>query len=79
MPVRTDIDPAQLDTCARDSWRTLARPGAPLLPSIAHRMAAVESVRDAIGEVPRRFVKGRGVTPQEAQARLVAIVRGAAQ
>jgi len=79
VPVRTDIDPAQLDVCARDSWQTLARPGAPLLPSIAHRMAAVESVRDAIGEVLHRFVKSRAVTPLQAQAQLLAIVRGAAQ
>jgi len=79
VPVRTDVDPAQLDECARDSWQTLARPGAPLLPSITHRMAAVESVRDAIGEVLHRFVKSRAMTPQQAQSQLVAIVRGAAQ
>jgi len=79
VPVRTDIDPTQLDACARDSWQTLAQPGAPLLPSIAHRMAAVESVRDAIGEVLHRFIKDRGVTAQEAQAQLASILRGAAQ
>jgi glucose/mannose transport system substrate-binding protein len=79
VPVRTNIDPAQLDACARDSWQTLARPGTPLLPSITHRMAAVESVREAIGGVLHRFVKARGVTPQQAQAQLLAIVRGAAQ
>ena len=79
VPVRTDIDPAQLDVCARDSWQTLAKPGSPLLPSIAHRMAAVESTREAMGEVLHRFVKTRSVTPQQAQAQLLAIVRGAAQ
>ena len=79
VPVRTDIDPAQLDVCARDSWLTLAKPGSPLLPSIAHRMAAVESTREAMGEVLHRFVKTRSVTPQQAQAQLLAIVRGAAQ
>jgi glucose/mannose transport system substrate-binding protein len=79
VPVRTDIDPAQLDACARDSWQTLARPGAALVPSITHRMAAVESVREAIGDVLHRFVKSRAMTPQQAQAQLVAIVRGAAQ
>ena len=55
-----DIDPAQLDVCARDSWQTLARPGSALLPSIAHRMAAVESVREAMGDVLHRFIKTRG-------------------
>ena len=79
VPVRMDIDPAALDECARDSWQTLARPGSALLPSIAHRMAAVESTREALGEVLHRFVKTRSVTPQQAQAQLLAIARGAAQ
>jgi glucose/mannose transport system substrate-binding protein len=79
VPVRSDIDPSQLDVCARDSWQTLARPGSALLPSIAHRMAAVESVRDAIGGVLQRFIKSRDMTPQQAQAQLLAIVRGAAR
>ena len=79
VPVRMDIDPGQLDVCARDSWQTLARPGSALLPSIAHRMAAVESVREAMGDVLHRFIKSRAMTPQQAQAQLVAIVRGAAQ
>ena len=79
VPVRMDIDPGQLDACARDSWQTLARPGSALLPSIVHRMAAVESVREAMGDVLHRFIKTRGMTPQEAQAQLLAIVRGAAQ
>jgi glucose/mannose transport system substrate-binding protein len=78
VPVRTDIDPSQLDVCARDSWQTLARPGSALLPSIAHRMAAVESVREAMGGVLQRFIKTRSVTPQQAQLQLLAIVRGAA-
>ncbi|MFL6699418.1 MAG: ABC transporter substrate-binding protein, partial [Vitreoscilla sp.] len=76
VPVRTDIDPSQLDVCARDSWQTLARPGSALLPSIAHRMAAVESVRDAMAGVLQRFVKTRSMTPQQAQSQLMAIVRG---
>ena len=78
VPVRTDIDPAQLDECARDSWQTLARPGAPLLPSIVHRMAAVESTREALGDVLHRFIRDRAVAPRDAQAQLVSIVRGAA-
>jgi len=78
VPVRSDIDPAQLDDCARDSWQTLARPGAPLLPSIAHRMAAVESTREALGDVLHRFLKSRAMTAQQAQAQLVIIQRGAA-
>jgi glucose/mannose transport system substrate-binding protein len=79
VPVRMDIDPSQLDACARDSWQTLANSASALLPSIAHRMAAVESTREAMGEVLHRFMKTRSVTPQQAQSQLLAIVRGAAQ
>jgi glucose/mannose transport system substrate-binding protein len=79
VPVRMDIDPSQLDGCARESWLTLSRPGTPILPSIVHRMAAVESTRDALGEVLYRFIRNRSMTPQQAQAQLVTIVRGAAQ
>lgn len=78
VPVRMDIDVQQLDECARDSWQTLVRPGNPLVPSIAHRMAAGESTKDALADALHRFAKSRSVTPQQAQARLVAIVRGAA-
>jgi glucose/mannose transport system substrate-binding protein len=79
VPARMDIDPGQLDECARDSWQTFARSGTPILPSIVHRMAAVESTRDALGEVLYRFIKNRSLTPKQAQAQLVMIVRGAAQ
>ena len=77
VPVRMDIDPNQLDECARDSWQTLARPGSPLVPSIAHRMAAGESTKDAIADALHRFVRSRAVSAKEAQARLVGIVKAA--
>jgi glucose/mannose transport system substrate-binding protein len=79
VPVRTDIDPMQLDECARDSWQTLARPGSPLLPSIAHRMAADESTKDALADALHRFVKNRNLSTEQVQARLVTIIRAAAR
>ena len=79
VPVREDIDPAQLDDCGRDSWQTLRRPDSPLLPSIAHRMAADEATKDALADALHRFVKDLSVTPQRAQERLAAIVRSAAR
>ncbi|HEX6705099.1 MAG TPA: ABC transporter substrate-binding protein [Albitalea sp.] len=79
VPVRTDIDPAQLDECARDSWQTLARPGSSQLPSIAHRMSADESTKDALAAALHRFIKNRELTPEQTQARLVTIIRGAAR
>jgi len=79
VPVRTDIDAAQLDDCARDSWQTLAHPGSRLVPSIAHRMAADESTKDALADALHRFVTDPTQTPERAQERLVAIVKGSAR
>jgi glucose/mannose transport system substrate-binding protein len=79
VPVRTDIDPTQLDDCERDSWQTLAHPGSRVVPSIAHRMAADESTKDALADALHRFVTNPAQTPERAQERLVAIVKGAAR
>lgn len=79
VPVRDDIDPGQLDECARDSWQTLKRGDSPQLPSIAHRMAADEATKDALADALHRFLKDPGITPERAQERLVALVRSAAR
>jgi|EndMetStandDraft_4_1072995.scaffolds.fasta_scaffold30348_2 glucose/mannose transport system substrate-binding protein len=79
VPVRDDIDPTQLDECARDSWQTLKRADSPLLPSIAHRMAADEATKDALADALHRYVKDPAVTPARAQERLVALIRSAAR
>jgi glucose/mannose transport system substrate-binding protein len=79
VPVRTDIDVQQLDVCARDSWQTLSRPGSVQVPSIAHRMAADESTKDALADVLHRFVKNKGQSPEQTQQRLAAIVRAASR
>ncbi|MFY8042687.1 MAG: carbohydrate ABC transporter substrate-binding protein, partial [Rhodoferax sp.] len=46
VPVRRDVDTVTLDSCARDSWTTFASPRAARVPSLAHRMAADETVKD---------------------------------
>jgi glucose/mannose transport system substrate-binding protein len=79
VPVRTDIDVAQLDVCARDSWQTLARPGSAQVPSIAHRMAADEPTKDALADVLHRFVRSKGQSAEQTQQRLAAIVRAASR
>jgi glucose/mannose transport system substrate-binding protein len=79
VPVRDDIDPAQLDDCARDSWQTLKRADSPQLPSIAHRMAADEATKDALADALHRYLKDPAVTPARAQERLVALIRSAAR
>jgi glucose/mannose transport system substrate-binding protein len=75
VPVRSDIDPGQLDACARDSWATFADRSAERVPSLAHRMAADESTKDAIAEVVQRFVLNPAARPLDTQRRLVAVVR----
>ncbi|WP_073464000.1 ABC transporter substrate-binding protein [Rhizobacter sp. OV335] len=79
VPVRDDIDPTQLDECARDSWQTLKRADSPQLPSIAHRMAADEATKDALADALHRYLKDPALTPGRAQERLVALIRSAAR
>ncbi len=78
VPVRVDIDPAQLNPCARESWRLLNAPGGASrqLPSLTHRMAASENRKDAIDAALSRFVRSGGESPEQAQQRLAAIIRG---
>jgi glucose/mannose transport system substrate-binding protein len=75
VPVRTDVDAANLDSCARDSWTTFATPGNVLAPSLAHRMAADEATKDAVAQILWRFAISPTMTTKEAQRRLALAVR----
>ncbi|UXY16324.1 ABC transporter substrate-binding protein [Chitiniphilus purpureus] len=75
VPVRRDIDPAQLDSCARQSWQTFARGEAVQAPSIVHRMATDEAMKDAIIAQVYRYFTDDQVTAGEVQRRLAAISR----
>lgn len=75
VPVRRDADPARMDSCARDSWTTFAKGAQVQAPSLVHRMAADEESRDAIIAEVHRFFMDDGVTAQETQHRLAAILR----
>jgi glucose/mannose transport system substrate-binding protein len=75
VPVRRDIDPTQLDPCARDSWETFAAPRSARLPSLAHRMAADEAIKDAVAQTLWRYLTDARMEPQEAQRRLAAVIR----
>lgn len=75
VPVRSDANPARMDSCARASWTTFARGAAVQAPSLVHRMATDEASRDAIiAEVHRFFLDDR-VPPAQAQRRLAALFR----
>ena len=75
VPVRRDIDPSALDRCARDSWETFAAARSVRVPSLAHRMAADEAIKDAVAQTLWRFLSEARMEPQEAQRRLAAVIR----
>ncbi|MCW7538987.1 ABC transporter substrate-binding protein [Aquabacterium sp. A7-Y] len=75
VPVRRDIDPLGLDSCARDSWQTFANPSAPRLPSLAHRMAADEALKDALIAAVHRYAVDERQDTEATQRRLATLVR----
>lgn len=75
VPVRRDVDVSSLDGCARDSWETFAAPRSARVPSLAHRMAADEAIKDAVAQTLWRFLTDARMEPQEAQRRLAAVIR----
>lgn len=75
VPVRRDMDVSSLDGCARDSWDTFAAPRSARVPSLAHRMAADETIKDAVAQALWRFLTDPRMEPIEAQRRLAAVIR----
>ena len=75
MPVRRDIDPAALDSCARDSWETFALARNARVPSLAHRMAADEAIKDAVAQTLWRYLTDSRMETPEAQRRLASVIR----
>ncbi|WP_353324850.1 ABC transporter substrate-binding protein [Chitiniphilus shinanonensis] len=75
VPVRRDIDPAQLDPCSRQSWQTFGRGDAVQAPSIVHRMATDEAMKDAIIAQVYRYFSEDQIPAPEVQRRLAAISR----
>jgi glucose/mannose transport system substrate-binding protein len=75
VPVLKDIGPKLLDSCAHDSWSTFANLRAHRVPSLAHRMAASEATKEAVAGLLQRFVLNRGVSTQQTQQQLAAVMR----
>lgn len=75
VPVQRDMDVASLDSCARDSWASFADPRTARVPSLAHRMAADESTKDAVAQTLWRYLTDPRMEPAEAQRRLAAVIR----
>jgi glucose/mannose transport system substrate-binding protein len=73
VPVRKDLSALQIstmDACARDSWEAFAAADTARVPSLAHRMAADESTKDAVAQTLRRFLADPHMAVREVQRRL---------
>jgi glucose/mannose transport system substrate-binding protein len=74
-PVLRNPDLARMDSCARASWKSFARPDAQRVPSLSHRMATDEISKDAIIAEVVRFFLDEQVSVAETQRRLGAMAR----
>ncbi|GAB7126352.1 ABC transporter substrate-binding protein [Silvimonas sp. JCM 19000] len=79
VPVRRDADVASMDSCARQSWTTFARGGAVQAPSLVHRMATDEALKDAIVSLIHRYFVDDRMPATELQRRLANVVRALSQ
>jgi glucose/mannose transport system substrate-binding protein len=68
-------DMLRMDSCSRASWKLFSSGGAAQVPSLVHRMAADEIVRDGMVAEIHRFFLDDKVTVAETQHRLAAIAR----
>ncbi|BCL77330.1 sugar ABC transporter substrate-binding protein [Jeongeupia sp. HS-3] len=75
VPVRRDADVAAMDACARASWQTFGRGAGMQAPSMAHRMATDETLKDAIIAQLHRFYLDEHVPASETQRRIAGLVR----
>lgn len=70
IPVLRNPALAKMDACARASWKLFASGAEAQVPSLVHRMATDEIVRDAIVAEVHRFFLDDSVTVADAQRRL---------
>ncbi len=66
---------ANMDACSRASWRLFNSGAAARVPSLMHRMAIDETVRDAMVAEVHRFFLNDGVAVDDTQRRLGTIAR----
>jgi glucose/mannose transport system substrate-binding protein len=70
VPVIRRPDLEAMDSCARESWNLLARPGAVLVPGIVVGMTGDESMRNALVSELQRFFTDDHVDVLDTQQRL---------
>lgn len=75
IPVLRNPALAKMDSCARASWKLFASGAEAQVPSLVHRMATEEIVRDAIVAEVHRYFLDDNVTVADTQRRLGTIAR----
>lgn len=75
VPARTDIDPEALDGCGRESWRSFSRSEVQRVPSLTHRMAVDETLKDVIVGAVHRYAVDGNQTTSATQHRLATLLR----
>lgn len=75
IPVLRNPNLAKMDACARASYKLFASGPEAQVPSLVHRMATEEIVRDAMVSEVHRFFLDDNVTVADAQRRLGTIAR----
>jgi glucose/mannose transport system substrate-binding protein len=75
IPVLRNAPVAKMDACARASWKLFNSGPEAQVPSLVHRMATDETVRDAIVAEVHRYFMDDSLSVADAQRRLGAIAR----
>jgi glucose/mannose transport system substrate-binding protein len=75
IPVLRNPALAKMDSCARASYKLFSSGPAAQIPSLVHRMATDEIVRDAMVAELHRYFLDDGVSVADIQRRLAAIAR----
>jgi glucose/mannose transport system substrate-binding protein len=75
IPVLRNAPVAKMDACARASWKLFNSGPEAQVPSLVHRMATDETVRDAIVTEVHRYFMDDSLSVADAQRRLGAIAR----
>lgn len=75
IPVLRNAPVAKMDACARASWKSFNSGPEAQVPSLVHRMATDETVRDAIVAEVHRYFLDDSIGVADAQRKLGAIAR----
>jgi glucose/mannose transport system substrate-binding protein len=75
VPVVSGFDAALLDPCARESWLLFGRGSAVQAPSLVHRMATEEGIKDALTVEVHRFFVNDAISVADVQRRMASMFK----